>query len=163
MQFNKEVLIVAVLLFVVIASGLDLYTDLSHGAPTSHLLKEAVVMILAIISIVWILSEQYQQSLQIRHLKQELSDLSAQPVSAYVLDARRKFSEVIQQQFSDWGLTDSEREVGWLLLKGLSLNEIAVIRDTLAKTVRQQASAIYKKAGVSGRHAFAAWFIEDLL
>jgi DNA-binding CsgD family transcriptional regulator len=37
------------------------------------------------------------------------------------------------------------------------------VRDTHEKTVRQQASAIYRKAGVSGRHAFAAWFIEDFL
>jgi len=33
----------------------------------------------------------------------------------------------------------------------------------LEKTVRQQASAIYSKAGLSGRHAFSAWFIEELL
>jgi hypothetical protein len=36
-------------------------------------------------------------------------------------------------------------------------------RSTQEKTVRQQASSIYKKAGVSGRHAFSAWFIEDIL
>jgi DNA-binding CsgD family transcriptional regulator len=50
-----------------------------------------------------------------------------------------------------------------LLLKGLSFNEISAIRETKEKTVRQQASEIYKKAGVVGRHAFAAWFFEDFL
>lgn len=50
-----------------------------------------------------------------------------------------------------------------LLLKGLSFKEIASVRDTMEKTVRQQASTIYRKANVSGRHAFSAWFIEDLL
>jgi DNA-binding NarL/FixJ family response regulator len=50
-----------------------------------------------------------------------------------------------------------------LLLKGLSFKEIAAVRNTLEKTVRQQASGIYKKAGVSSRHAFAVWFIEDFL
>ena len=39
----------------------------------------------------------------------------------------------------------------------------ADLRSTLEKTVRQQASSIYQKAGVSGRHAFAAWFLEDYL
>ena len=63
----------------------------------------------------------------------------------------------------DWQLTTSEKDVGWLLLKGLSLKEIAAIRQTMEKTVRQQASSIYKKAGLSGRHAFSAWFIEDAL
>ena len=50
-----------------------------------------------------------------------------------------------------------------LLLKGLSLKEIAAVRNTHEKTTRQQASAIYRKAGVTGRHAFSAWFIEDYL
>jgi len=71
--------------------------------------------------------------------------------------------QVVGQQFSEWQLTGSESEVGWLLLKGLSLKEIAIVRDTLEKTVRQQASSIYEKAGVAGRHAFSAWFIEDIL
>jgi DNA-binding NarL/FixJ family response regulator len=30
-------------------------------------------------------------------------------------------------------------------------------------TVRQQARAIYRKAGLSGRHDLAAFFLEDLL
>ena len=70
---------------------------------------------------------------------------------------------VLKAQFEDWSLTQTEREVAMLLLKGLSFKEIAAVRDTMEKTVRQQASAIYKKANVSGRHAFSAWFIEDLL
>jgi DNA-binding NarL/FixJ family response regulator len=72
-------------------------------------------------------------------------------------------SEVIQEQFSEWQLTAGEQEVALLLLKGLSFKEIAALRNTLEKTVRQQASGIYRKAGVTGRHAFAAWFIEDFL
>jgi DNA-binding NarL/FixJ family response regulator len=45
----------------------------------------------------------------------------------------------------------------------LSFNEIAAVRETKEKTVRQQASEIYRKSGVSGRHAFSAWFFEDFL
>ena len=81
----------------------------------------------------------------------------------YVLDVRKKLGNVVTQQFSEWKLTDSEADVGWLMLKGLSLKEIAMVRSTLEKTVRQQASSIYKKSGVQGRHAFSAWFIEDIL
>jgi hypothetical protein len=50
-----------------------------------------------------------------------------------------------------------------LQIKGLTLKEIANIRDTNDKTVRQQASSIYQKSGVNGRHGFSAWFIEDFL
>ncbi len=50
-----------------------------------------------------------------------------------------------------------------LLLKGLSFKEIAAIRSTREKTVRQQASQLYAKAGVNRRYAFSAWFFEDFL
>ena len=62
-----------------------------------------------------------------------------------------------------WGLTKSEQEVAMLLLKGLSFREISEVRDTKEKTVRQQASSIYVKANVDGRHEFAAWFLEDFM
>lgn len=35
--------------------------------------------------------------------------------------------------------------------------------QTPGKTVRQQASSIYKKANLNGCYAFSAWFIEDVL
>jgi DNA-binding CsgD family transcriptional regulator len=72
-------------------------------------------------------------------------------------------SKIIQQQFDDWTLTKSEREVALLLLKGLTLDEIAGVRDTKPKTIRQQASNVYKKANLSGRHELVAYFLEDLL
>jgi DNA-binding CsgD family transcriptional regulator len=100
-----------------------------------------------------------------RGRRQELETAATSRVQPkkYVLEAREKLGNVVTRQFSEWGLTGSEVEVGWLLLKGLSLKEIAIVRNTQEKTVRQQASSIYKKAGISGRHAFSAWFIEDIL
>ena len=164
-QPTKETALMIVLLLVGVTSGLDLFTDLSHGAPSSHIFKEALVLVLAIILIVWILYEQRQQMAQIRKLKTELaqSKLQQGKANSYILAARKQLSDVIRKQFTEWNLTNSEKEVGWLLLKGFSLKEIAAIRDTHEKTVRQQASAIYKKAQLTGRHAFSAWFIEDLL
>ncbi|MFK3865693.1 helix-turn-helix transcriptional regulator [Pseudoalteromonas rhizosphaerae] len=50
-----------------------------------------------------------------------------------------------------------------LLLKGLSFKEISALRSTKEKTVRQQASDIYSKADLEGRHEFAAWFLEDFM
>ena len=49
------------------------------------------------------------------------------------------------------------------MLKGLSFREIAELRETREKTVRQQASSVYRKAGVAGRNELAAWFFEDML
>jgi hypothetical protein len=37
-----------------------------------------------------------------------------------------------------------------------------VVRKPKEATVRQQASSIYSKSLLDGRHEFSAWFIEDL-
>jgi DNA-binding CsgD family transcriptional regulator len=71
--------------------------------------------------------------------------------------------EAIDAQFSRWNLTEAEREVALLLLKGLSLKEIAAIRVTAERTVRAQARSLYNKAGLTGRAALSAFFLEDLL
>ena len=162
---TKETLLIIILAAVFIASGADLVSDISHGADTEHLIKEAGIVSISMIAIAWLLVGLRQQRLEIKSLQQELKTANSPrtPPEEYVLEARKKLGNVVTQQFSEWMLTGSEVEVGWLLLKGLSLKEIAIVRNTQEKTVRQQASSIYKKAGVSGRHAFSAWFIEDIL
>src|SRR3954464_9050686 len=71
--------------------------------------------------------------------------------------------EAIDRQFVTWRLTEAERDVGLLILKGLSLKEIAAARVTSERTIRAQARSIYAKAGLSGRAALSAFFLEDLL
>ena len=71
--------------------------------------------------------------------------------------------EEIDKQFDTWGLTAAEREVALLILKGLRHKEIATARNTAERTVRQQALAVYKKAGLDGRTDLAAFFLEDFL
>jgi DNA-binding CsgD family transcriptional regulator len=70
--------------------------------------------------------------------------------------------DAMDQQFQAWGMTAAEREVGLLILKGLSHKEIAALRATTDATVRQQAQAIYRKARLPGKTAFSAYFLEDL-
>lgn len=69
----------------------------------------------------------------------------------------------MERQFSAWGMTPAECDVGLLILKGMNHKEIAALRGTSDATVRQQAQAIYRKAGLPGRTAFAAYFLEDLM
>ena len=75
----------------------------------------------------------------------------------------RGLGDAILQQFERWHLTAAECEIGLFLLKGLSLKEIATLRATSERTVREQARALYRKAGLEGRHALSAFFLEDLL
>lgn len=69
----------------------------------------------------------------------------------------------ITGQFNRWTLTDAEKDVAFLLLKGRSHKEIADIRKTGERTVRQQAASIYQKANLDGRAQLAAFFLENLL
>ena len=78
-------------------------------------------------------------------------------------DALRGLGEAIDRQFSRWQLSPAEREVGLLLLKGLSHKEVAAARSTSETTIRQQALAIYRKSGLHNRAELSAFFLEDLL
>ena len=161
----KTTIMIAIMIIVIISNTLDLVDDFSSGESWWHIVEESVVITLALSLIGYLLFNLKQQSLAMQQLKQELTTVerSLARSNSRMSEARKQYSQLIQQQFSDWQLSQSEQEIALLLLKGLSFSEIAAIRQTKEKTVRQQASEIYKKSGVSGRHAFSAWFFEDFL
>ncbi len=78
-------------------------------------------------------------------------------------DVIRGFSQLITRQLAQWHLSEAEKDIAILLLKGLSIKEIALLRGTSANTVRQQAASLYAKAGLASRAELAAFFLEDLL
>ena len=162
---TRDYLTLGMLTLVVVASGFDLVSDVGHGASALHLFIESVVLALALVLLGWILLDLRRQALRIADLEHQLEQARApqRPRSPELEDARKRFRDAVNHQFDAWELTESEREVGWLLLKGLSVKEIAAARSTHEKTSRHQASSIYRKAGLPGRHGFAAWFIEDLI
>lgn len=73
------------------------------------------------------------------------------------------FLDHVEDRFERWRLTPSERDVGLLALKGLSIAEIAAVRGRSPGTVKAQLGAIYAKAGVTGRPQLISSFVEDLL
>ncbi len=77
--------------------------------------------------------------------------------------ASGEFLYILGGKFTDWKLSASEREIALLLIKGLSIQEIADIRVTKPGTIKSQCSAIYRKAEVKGRNELVAYFVEDLL
>jgi DNA-binding CsgD family transcriptional regulator len=165
MTRTKQIFLILALALIVASNLYDLFIDYRHSASVWHLVEEGTVIGISTIAIAWLLVSVRRQRLQLAALRRELSAGTA-PVSdacPAVPAARQQLGEAIREQFRQWQLTGSEQEVALLLLKGLSFREIAAVRQTLEKTVRQQASGIYRKSGVSGRHAFAGWFIEDLL
>lgn len=73
------------------------------------------------------------------------------------------FSELLEQHFSEWALTPSERDIALFIIKGMSVAEIAGLRDSAEGTIKAHSSRIYAKAGVTGRHQLISLFIEELL
>ncbi len=157
---NNRPTLMAIALFavVVVLIGWDLYVDFGEGASTWHLSIEFFVFLVAVSGMV----------LMWRQLERTRSDLVEALVEA--AQWKKESSELIQglgvaieRQFERWKLTNAEAEVGLFLLKGLSHKEIAEIRHTSERTVREQARAVYRKSGLSGRSALSAFFLEDLL
>jgi DNA-binding CsgD family transcriptional regulator len=93
----------------------------------------------------------------------EIARLQGQRWRAEARSLLNGLGDAIDIQFSRWNLTEAEREVALLLLKGLSLKEIAAVRATSERTIRAQAQSLYSKAGLSGRASLSAFFLEDLL
>ncbi len=91
------------------------------------------------------------------------SEAEARRWRAEAQQALEGLGAAIDREFTKWSLTDAERSVALLLLKGMSHKEIANQRGTNEGTVRQQALAIYRKTGLSGRSSLAAFFLEGLV
>ncbi len=159
--------ILALITFVLICifATLDVLVDIREGVSINHLFHELGLVLLSLIGILLqfqIIARQKRTisvySLEMQELKKEKEEFK-QKVSSL----SGEFMNLIDGQFEKWSLTPGEKDVGVLLIKGLSMKEIADIRKSNESTVRQQASSIYKKSGVGGRQELAAFFLDDLL
>jgi DNA-binding CsgD family transcriptional regulator len=151
--------------FIAAAIGGDLFSDAVEGASGWHLVAEGVVMGLSLLGLTVMWTQLRSARARARALERDLdgtrADLARWRNEAQ--DHLRGLGAAIDLQFRRWELTPAEREVALLLLKGLSLKDIADLRATSERTVRQQSLGIYRKSGLAGRAELAAFFLEDLL
>ncbi len=161
----KDKVIAVILLIIMVLNFFDVLTDLSLGVPDWHIIEESLIVLVSGAVAIYLIFDIRKRTQHFTLLKEKLADSTDQlnNITEEMKSARTQYSQVIHEQFEQWQLTKSEQEVAMLLLKGLSFKEISAVRETKEKTVRQQASTIYSKAGVEGRHDFAAWFLEDFL
>jgi len=154
-----------IFLFIGVSIGVDTAGDIASGSSVQHLVLELFTstMALAGFGFMWRMMRGAMHragELQVA-LDGTRADLRRWRGEAQEL--LLGLGAAIDRQFDGWSLSPAEREVGLLLLKGLSLKEVAETRRTSERTVRQQALAIYRKAGLAGRAELAAFFLEDLL
>lgn len=144
---------------------IDIATNLQEGVPTAHVWHEALLCSVAVVSLAWQIQVIFRKNRHIKLLGNELLETkkSWQEWKDKTHSSAVQIRQQIDQQFGLWELSHSEKDVALLLIKGLSMKEIAEIRETQEKTVRQQATVIYRKAGLSGRQELSAFFLEDIL
>lgn len=164
---SKERIITAcILMTVAIFTLFDLVEDRMEGVGWTHLSMEAVVLILTTSGAFYL----WRRTLQGFRGQQRIlhGDILAAREDATrwkkeTASIVQGLGQAIDTQFNDWKLTEAEKEVGILLLKGLSHKETANLRETSERTVRQQAASLYRKASLDGRAQLSAFFLEDLL
>lgn len=157
-----------ILVFVCIAIGksaAEIAEEIAQGQAMVEMADDFLLFFAGLILVVMIAAEYWHQQNALTKLRTDLENSRGKlaQVDAESASITDQYRLVMQKQFDAWALTDSEQDVVLALLKGLSFREVAEIRDTREKTVRQQAANVYKKAGVAGRHELAGWFFEDLL
>lgn len=77
--------------------------------------------------------------------------------------ASAAMSEVIEAFLGEWRLTASEQEIANLLIKGLTISEIARIRGNAEGTVKAHLNAIYRKSGTRNRGDLLSLIIDQLM
>lgn len=165
MNQSERKVIAAVLGLIALFVAVDLVTDSREGVLWWHVLTEGSIGLFALVGIFYALRGKFE----LRHrLEKEIHDFSKYKLEAETWRSESKkyvegLSRAIDQQLTKWNLTTAEKEVAFLLLKGMSLKEVAAIRNTSEKTARAQSVAIYAKSGMAGRSELSAFFLEDLL
>lgn len=162
---RTEVLAICLLAVVLVLVTADLIADRGTGVRPGHLAVEGAAAAVSLAG-VWILI------FRLRSLSRERRELRHQ-LAASRAEARRWRSEAadlldglaaaIDRQFDRWSLTTAERDVALALLRGLSHKQIAGVRHTSERTVRQQAHLLYRKAGFASRADLAAFFLDGFL
>jgi DNA-binding CsgD family transcriptional regulator len=162
----------AVFLSILVLAAADLLGDARASTGLRHMALEAAVATAGLLGFVGMAHRYMRLSQASRRLTEQTRGLEAD-LSLSRAEAARWRNEArdliaglgaaIDQQLDRWGLSPAEKDVAILLLKGLSHKDIGEVRGVAEATVRQQARAMYRKAGLAGRADLAAFFLEDLL
>ena len=161
----RRTLFAVFVLFILGTSVAEIIIEFASGETLAEMLNDLFRFALSTIVLIIFVVEYLNQQRALGDLRGQLSSARGQLAK---LDTRSnklasQYRAVMQKQFDAWRLSASEQDVVIMMLKGLSFREIAELRETREKTVRQQASSVYRKAGLASRNELAAWFFEDML
>ncbi|HVK72109.1 MAG TPA: helix-turn-helix transcriptional regulator [Kofleriaceae bacterium] len=171
-ELGSSVALAALFAMIALLVGADLALDVRGGTTAVHASIEGAVVAIGLVAATRYAIRVRGLAREARDLRRRARALGAQLDASLAEAARWRrdagdlisgLGAAIDAQLEQWGVTPAEQEVALLLLKGLSHKEIAEIRGVSETTVRHQARALYRKAGLGGRNDLAAFFLEDLL
>lgn len=158
-------LVLGVLFVVFLGGAIDLWLDDPEDWRSAHVLIELALMLVSATVGVTLWRAWQRASVQLASTRRTLA--AEQALRAQwrqrAESALSGMGQAINEQFDEWGLTPSEREVALLLLKGHGHKQIAGQTNRGERTVRQHAVAVYSKSGQAGRAELAAFFLEGLM
>ena len=160
----ERLILISLFILIALFTTVDIIADLDEQLPLEHFVHELGLLALALVAITYQILLIWDRDRKIKSISVQIKELEAekQEFRDRFSKVKSEFSDIIDQQFNSWQLSTVEKDIALLLIKGLSMKEIAATRHTTEGTVRQQAAAIYKKSGLSGRQELAAIFLDEL-
>lgn len=161
----RRALFGAFVLFVFCVSVFEIIAEFGAEESLQEMADDLLRFVFSAVLLAILIFERLEQRRELADLSGQLSQARGRlaKIDNQSIKLASQYRAVMQKQFDAWRLSTSEQDVVIGMLKGLSFREIAELRGTREKTVRQQASTVYRKAGVSSRNELTAWFFEDML
>lgn len=161
-SFRTRITYSAILVLLMCGEAIDVTNDFIHEGITRWVLLDLALFFFVGLGVGYIL---YQTSRDLRtthgHLLQARKDLE---------DFRNKNREVLRNmrdailsQFQGWGLSPSETRIAEFLIRGYSTRQVGAMLKKSERTVRNQALAVYRKSGMTGRSDLSAFFLQDIM
>ena len=152
------------MLLILVGGIVDLYLDRPEHWLTFHVVFELMMIAGALIFMIAFWLGWWRSRGETARLRLSLEQRRVER-DAWKANAEKSLEGLgvaIERQFEQWRLTPAESDVALLLLKGYSHKHIAVDTGRSERTVRQHATSVYNKAGLSSRAELAAFFLDAL-
>lgn len=119
----------------------DIYGDILAQKSPGHIIADILIALVVALStaLAWL------------YLRTRIREESVRPVAP-----------AVENLLKEWRLTRAEVDVALWIVRGLNFYQIADLLGKSERTVRQQAIAIYAKAGFRNRSEFTGHFVENL-
>ena len=162
---NLTIFLAVIFLLVSIDIGMDIASGLPFkGMVLDFVLEGSILLTIGLMAMyIWrkFMFERENRLKTTQSLKQKETEVNYW--SNKSRDYVKQFQEDILGRFDEWQLSKSEKEIGFYLLQGKTSKEIATIRSTSERTVRNQCKTIYDKTGVSGKSELVALIFHEML